>query len=367
MSNQLAVRHEEAPQMSWQEIQSIGQVMFQSGLFKDLQNQAQAIVKVIAGREYGMEPFSALQNVHLIQGKPTLAANAMAMAVKKSGKYDYRVLEMTDKACEIEFFEAARSIGKSRFDLEDAKRAQTQNLQKFARNMMFARCISNGVRWYCPDVFSTAVYTPEEVGAVVDGDGAIINTVSGTCLTPTQEEIDASFELEELQSEYETLRATAAQMGMKNAKGDDFIQAAPNWTAEHYRKGISLIQSRIQGNSNSPKPQTLSEAVHAKGVQAAQQTPEEQEETERIFGDVQAVEGEIVESQAAIPNAEPITEAQRGAILSIANKVFGADTKTALPQLIAPAKAVSELSKDEATALIDKLRGMQEPLTEKAA
>ena len=48
-------------------------------------------------------------------------------------------------------------------------------MAKFARNMLFARAISNGARWYCPDLFSgNPVYVPEELGAIVDGEGNVI-------------------------------------------------------------------------------------------------------------------------------------------------------------------------------------------------
>ena len=44
--------------------------------------------------------------------------------------------------------------------------------------MLFARAMSNGVRWYCPDVFAgMAVYTPDEMGADVDGEGNVIEGV----------------------------------------------------------------------------------------------------------------------------------------------------------------------------------------------
>jgi hypothetical protein len=58
-------------------------------------------------------------------------------------------------------------------------KAGTQNLNKFARNMLFARCISNGIKWFCPDVFSGSVYTPEELGATVNEEGDVID------VTPT--------------------------------------------------------------------------------------------------------------------------------------------------------------------------------------
>jgi hypothetical protein len=52
--------------------------------------------------------------------------------------------------------------------------------------MLFARAMSNGVRWYCPDVTNgNAVYTPEELGAEVDEDG---NVIEGTYGVPEQVE-----------------------------------------------------------------------------------------------------------------------------------------------------------------------------------
>jgi len=87
---------------------------------------------------------------------------------------------MTDKNCAIEFMEYMggkwNTSGVSSFTIEDAKKAGTKNLDKFPRNMLFARAMSNGVRWYCPDVMSGSVaYTPEELGADVDEDGNVVN------------------------------------------------------------------------------------------------------------------------------------------------------------------------------------------------
>ena len=48
-------------------------------------------------------------------------------------------------------------------------------MTKFARNMLYARCLTNGARWYCPDVYAGGIYTPEEMGAIVDGDGEVLN------------------------------------------------------------------------------------------------------------------------------------------------------------------------------------------------
>lgn len=150
--------------------------MAASGYFKDAAQLAQAVVKVLAGHEMGFGPFASMNGIHIIQGRPSVSANLMAAAVKASPRYDYRVVEMTDKRVSLAFFENGQQIGESAFTDEDAKKAGTQNMGKFPRNMLFARAISNGVRWFCPDVFSgSAVYTPEELGATVDGEGNVVD------------------------------------------------------------------------------------------------------------------------------------------------------------------------------------------------
>jgi hypothetical protein len=141
----------------------LGSVLAKSGYFSDTRDAAQAIVRVLAGRELGIGPIAAMTGVYIVKGRVAIGANLMAAAVKRSGKYNYKVLEHSDSVCKIAFTEGGQSIGESVFTLADAKKAGTQNLDKFPRNMLFARAMSNGVRWYCPDVFDTAVYTPDEL------------------------------------------------------------------------------------------------------------------------------------------------------------------------------------------------------------
>lgn len=165
---------------TYDDIENVAKAMVSSGYFADSAKISQAIVKIMAGREIGLGPFSSMNGIHIIQGKPSFGANVMAGKVKSSGRYNYRVTEMTDTVCSIEFMELFNSqwstIGTSTFTIADAKKAGVKNLDKYPRNMLFARAMSNGVRWYCPDVMNGAtVYTPEELGADVDQDGDVIN------------------------------------------------------------------------------------------------------------------------------------------------------------------------------------------------
>lgn len=164
MSNEL-VKHEPA---SFQDIMSIGKAFAESGMFADIKSAAQAVVKIQAGQELGIAPFAAMSGIHIIAGKPTVGAGLMAAKVKASGKYDYEVIKMDEKICSLDFFQGKKKLGNSTFTIEDAKRANTKNLDKFPKNMLFARAISNGVRWYAPDIFTSPVYTPEEMQTVTE-------------------------------------------------------------------------------------------------------------------------------------------------------------------------------------------------------
>ena len=175
-----------------EELKSLGRLLAASGYFERDVNPEKAVAqmctKILAGRELGFGPFAAVNGIYIVKGKPSIGANLMASAVKASGRYDYKVRKMDASICEIEFFEIVggkrESLGLSSFTADEGRKAGTQNMDKFPRNMLFARAMSNGVRWYCPDVFNgSAVYVPEEMGIEVDGEGNVVNGTV-TVVTP---------------------------------------------------------------------------------------------------------------------------------------------------------------------------------------
>lgn len=193
---------------SLDELERTGRLLAMSGYFDAKGTSemaiAQVCTKILAGREMGYGPFASAQGIHIIQGRPAVSANLMAAAVKAHPAYDYRVRQMDDKACSIEFFQRVdgkwESLGSSAFTADDARKAQTKNMDKFPRNMLFARAMSNGVKWFCPDVFAgNAVYVPEELGATVDGEGNVIDVdhrsvdkATGEVLSTTPQEAVSS-------------------------------------------------------------------------------------------------------------------------------------------------------------------------------
>ena len=147
-----------------------------SGYFKDASELSQAVVKIAAGEELGLGPMGSMQGIHIIEGKPSLSANVLAALVKRHPAYDYIPRQVTDQGAEIEFFQNGESIGSSVFSMKDAERAGIagkQNFKRYPKAMMFARALSQGVRWYCPDVTAgSPAYVPEELGAEVSEEGS---------------------------------------------------------------------------------------------------------------------------------------------------------------------------------------------------
>lgn len=168
------------------DIMRVGATIAKSGYFEDARQEAQAVVKVLAGVELGIAPIQAMTGIYIVKGRIALGANIMAMLIKRSGKYTYKVVKLTDEECEIVFYENNQEIGKSTFTRKDAERAGTQNMQKFPRNMLFARAMSNGAKWYTPDVFGGPVYVPEELG---DGSAPIEDIPEGVVIDSSTGEV----------------------------------------------------------------------------------------------------------------------------------------------------------------------------------
>ena len=166
----------------------VGEVFVKSGFFADTRDAAQAIVKVMAGQELGFAPIASMTGVYIVKGKVSLSANLIAAAVKRSGRYTFRVRKHDATVCEVEFFECDKlgnkeSIGFSSFSIEEARAAKltdSATWKNFPRNMLYARAISNGAKWHCPDVFGGPVYTPDELGATIDGETGEMIDVSPT-------------------------------------------------------------------------------------------------------------------------------------------------------------------------------------------
>jgi hypothetical protein len=157
---------------------AIGEVFSKSGMFPDVKSQAQAVVKILAGKELGLTPFESMGSIYVVNGKLALSSKAMSALIKKSKKYDYVIKKLDDTECTIDIIKEDELLGSATFTFKDAARAGLVNKdvwKNYPKNMLFARALSNACRFYCPDVIS-GYYTTEELEDVSDNTLSPIKT-----------------------------------------------------------------------------------------------------------------------------------------------------------------------------------------------
>ncbi len=252
MDNALAIYNQ------FSQLQAAAQVLYKSRYFSDVQDEAKAIVKVMAGAELGLPPFASMSGIHIIQGKPALGANVIATLIKNDPRYNYRVLEHTDSVCRIQFYEDGQPCGVSEFTARDAQKAGTKNMDKYPKNMLFARAISNGAKWYTPGIFGGApVYTPDELGADVDEDGTIIegSYAQASSHEPAQPRKKLEPTTGESGEPVERPAPTKAMMNKLHALGQQ--KFGPEWEDARHE----LIAKMTDGRTKSSKDLDYGEVV----------------------------------------------------------------------------------------------------------
>ncbi len=157
------------------ELTFIAKAAAESQFFPMINTASRAFIVLLAGQEMGVGFATALREIRYIDGRLVMQAGIISAVIKRSEDYDYTIKEHTDQECVIKFvnIKTGAVLGESQFTMADAKQAdllvsnkgnQTLNWKRYPRNMLFARALTNGARWYCPDVFGGSIYTPEELG-----------------------------------------------------------------------------------------------------------------------------------------------------------------------------------------------------------
>ena len=167
-------------EMTLSETLTLGEVLFKSRFFTDLQSAAQCVAKILAGRELGLAPMISISKIFIVNGKMAIQSEIMGDLIKRGDKYNYRIIQLDNQVCELEFFENGKPVGKSKFTMQDAATAMlmTKDVwKKYPRNLLLGRALSNGARWYCPDAIHGA-YNYEEMGLEIDGAGQVIPQAS---------------------------------------------------------------------------------------------------------------------------------------------------------------------------------------------
>ena len=143
------------------DLERMAQAVANSKLF-GITTPEQAMALMLVAQAEGLHPATAARDYHIIQGRPTLKADAMlARYLASGGKVEWH--EHTDASVEATFSHPQGGSLKIKWDMARAKTAQLTSPMwtKYPRQMLRARVISEGVRATNPAV-AVGVYTPEE-------------------------------------------------------------------------------------------------------------------------------------------------------------------------------------------------------------
>jgi len=159
----------------------IAEAFAKSGLF-GIKTKEQAIALMAICEAEGLHPARAAQEYHIIQGRPTLKADAMLARFQSSGgKVEWR--EYTDERVTGVFSHPQGGSVTLSWEIAQAKRIglykQGSGWEKYPRAMLRARVISEGIRTVYPGCIA-GTYTPEEVQDFQPAEKDITPTVTVT-------------------------------------------------------------------------------------------------------------------------------------------------------------------------------------------
>lgn len=132
----------------------------------------------------GVAPINAITSIHVIKGKPTASADLIAGLVRKAG-HKLRISgDDTFALAQIIRHDDPDFTYEARWDIPKARAAglASATWKAYPAAMLRARAITEVARMGASDALFGCIYTPEEVGAQVDGDG----TPVGQSASPMQ-------------------------------------------------------------------------------------------------------------------------------------------------------------------------------------
>ena len=145
------------------EVNIMAVAVAKSGLF-GMKTPEQAMALMLVAQSEGLHPARAALEYHIINGKPSLKADAMLARFQAAGgKVEWH--DYTPEKVSATFSHpqgGSIRIEWTRKMADDAKLTNKETWRQYPRQMLRARCISEGIRTVFPGV-SVGIYTPEEV------------------------------------------------------------------------------------------------------------------------------------------------------------------------------------------------------------
>jgi hypothetical protein len=183
------------------------QVILDSGAIPSSLDTPQKLMTVVqTGKELGMPPMVAINNINVIKGR-TVISSAMLAALLKQHGYEFIYTKDfhqekdedgdTRITTELEI-EWLSKLGTGRLktakfavtwaEMERAGYTEKQNWEKYPKNMMRARCMAYAVRALCPEIL-LGIYTDLEIVDAMDTDHTVQMNEEGDVVIDTDHEV----------------------------------------------------------------------------------------------------------------------------------------------------------------------------------
>lgn len=160
----------------WQVICEQSQMLLKSGFLpQSIKSPEQALAIILQGRELGIGPMAALNNISIIQGKPTVSPQLMLAMANATREVEDVQITSSEQGATVTIKRKGRKAHTTTFGPKDAKAMGLDgkdNYKKQPATMYQWRAVAANLRVTFADVI-LGLYTPDEMGAVVDEEGAI--------------------------------------------------------------------------------------------------------------------------------------------------------------------------------------------------
>lgn len=155
----------------WSALSKQCNVLIKSGLLpKAISTVEKCVSVVLMGRELGLAPMTALNNISVINGKPTLEAKLMlALVFRKYPNAHYRIIKNDSQIAEVEMGRTKETSAKFSFTIVQAQQAGLTNKdswKNYAADMLVWRAVSRACRMTFPEVFTVTSHTPDEIETI---------------------------------------------------------------------------------------------------------------------------------------------------------------------------------------------------------
>lgn len=219
----------------------------------DARFQSEVALKCLMAPEFGISWRLGPSSLFFgDKGNLGMIAAAIRAAIRRSGKYDYRITEHDLTKCTMEIFDPRDKhiIGIETYTIADAERAKLTTFrwwEETPKAMLLARVTSICHQTHCPDVFSITMYDRDEVMETTIKQRREPEAYGGKSAADQAKEADSiRKQRAEYWEYYKTYCIDALARGIDRLTAKAQIKAIPGCRDADPIKAIAAIKVAIQ-------------------------------------------------------------------------------------------------------------------------